>query len=177
MFELAADHTALLLTSGLFYPRQAASAGALFVLGTLIYGIGYQFGPKGRFIGEALFVSFLLRVLVWSRGRIGVRTDASPAPTLEPQLLPRLDLGSLPPLLRGHGPVERHAPLITWTRRVVIRGLVPHHGVNEPPKQVKVHITRANVRNTISFTSVSNTATSMHAPHPQPGARTSSPLK
>ena len=55
MFENNTDAYGLLLLCGFFYPRYAAQWGGLWLLGTLMYGIGYSIKPTYRLPGEVLY--------------------------------------------------------------------------------------------------------------------------
>ncbi|KAH9254464.1 hypothetical protein BASA81_007577 [Batrachochytrium salamandrivorans] len=47
---------ALMLSCGVFYPTYAAVWGAVWVVGSLMYGFGYAVSPNYRLVGEALYI-------------------------------------------------------------------------------------------------------------------------
>jgi hypothetical protein len=55
LLELHADAYALLFLAAILFPLSAAKAGALYAVGSLVYGIGYRIGPNYRLIGEAIY--------------------------------------------------------------------------------------------------------------------------
>merc|ERR1711916_291356 len=55
LFESHADFYALLLLAGLLYPESAYKAGVLYLVGSLVYGIGYARNASLRLVGEAIY--------------------------------------------------------------------------------------------------------------------------
>ena len=58
--ELHADAYGMLLSTGLFYPRESAMAGLLYAVGILLYGVGYSIKPQYRVAGEILYLPGML---------------------------------------------------------------------------------------------------------------------
>ena len=55
LLELQSDAYALLFLAAILFPLSAAKAGALYALGSLVYGLGYGIGSKYRLVGEAIY--------------------------------------------------------------------------------------------------------------------------
>ena len=54
--ETLPDAYALLLVCGLFYPKYAAQWGAMWVIGSIGYALGYSVKPSYRVYGEVFYV-------------------------------------------------------------------------------------------------------------------------
>ena len=55
MLEGIADVYAMLITCGFFYPRYAAQWGLVWVIGTILYAVGYSIKPQYRAVGQAFY--------------------------------------------------------------------------------------------------------------------------
>mmetsp|Transcript_9280 Transcript_9280/g.25242 ORF Transcript_9280/g.25242 Transcript_9280/m.25242 type:complete len:160 (-) Transcript_9280:209-688(-) len=72
--EGIAPASIFVLVSGLFFPTLSASAGVVYFIGRVIYGIGYRkYGASGRIVGAAIFDLAIL-VLFFSAVNGAVRS-------------------------------------------------------------------------------------------------------
>jgi len=55
MIETLADAYLLLVLSGIFYPLYSARLAVLYVVGRIVYAVGYKITPSGRVVGELFY--------------------------------------------------------------------------------------------------------------------------